>query len=151
MAYLPKFIPLSAFICLSFYLFTCFLSFCPSLVWLSFVSPCLSSCFLVGLCVFFFPYGLYAKRKGAPCWCVLSCPVVGLICKITTRAVRLYICDTVFLCEFATIAKIHKIRDVYELSYSVKSELLCFAPELLYCFHCFDILVVVLSFSLSVL
>ena len=28
-------------------------------------------------CCFFFPYGLYAKRKGAPCWCVLSCLVVG--------------------------------------------------------------------------
>ena len=58
-------------LCLSFYLFTCFLSFCPSLVWLPFV-------FLVCLCVFFFPCGLYVKRKGAPCWCVLSCPVVVL-------------------------------------------------------------------------
>ena len=32
----------------------------------------------VGCCCFFFPYGISAKRKGAPCWCVLSCPVVGL-------------------------------------------------------------------------
>ena len=30
----------------------------------------------VGRCCFFFPFGIYAKRKGAPCWCVLSCPVV---------------------------------------------------------------------------
>ena len=29
----------------------------------------------VGCCCFFFPFGLCAKRKGAPCWCVLSCPV----------------------------------------------------------------------------
>ena len=55
-------------LCSCFYLFSCF--------------PCLSSClpclFLChcGVCVFFFPFGLYAKRKGAPCWCVLSCPVV---------------------------------------------------------------------------
>lgn len=56
--------------------------------------------------------------------------VVGLICKIATRAVRLYICYTVFRCDFATIAKIHKIRDVCKLSYSVKSESLCLAPEL---------------------
>ena len=74
MAYLPKFIPLFAFICLSFYLFTCFLSFCPSLVWLPFVSPCLSSCFLVGLCILFFPYGLYAKREGAK-----VCPLRPLV------------------------------------------------------------------------
>ena len=41
---------------------------------------CLSSCIVfVGLwvcCCFLFPYGLYAKRKGAPCWCVLSSCVV---------------------------------------------------------------------------
>ena len=29
-------------------------------------------------CCFFFPYGISAKRKGAKCFCVLSCPVVGL-------------------------------------------------------------------------
>ena len=28
-------------------------------------------------CCFFFPYGISAKRKGAKCFCVLSCPVVG--------------------------------------------------------------------------
>ena len=35
----------------------------------------LSSCIVfVALCCFLFPYGLHAKRKGAPCWCVLpSC------------------------------------------------------------------------------
>ena len=32
----------------------------------------------VGYC-FFFPYGISAKRKGAKCFCVLSCPVVGLL------------------------------------------------------------------------
>lgn len=32
--------------------------------------------FLFGGCCFLFPYGLYAKRKGAPCWCVLSSCVV---------------------------------------------------------------------------
>ena len=55
---LPFFLPLcSCFLCLSS---------CPLLVLSLFVG-----------CCFFFPYGLYAKRKGAPCWCVLSCPVVG--------------------------------------------------------------------------
>ena len=60
------FVLLPFFFCLSFHLFTCF---CPS--------PCLlcSGCLLLvllsclvcscGLCVFFFPYGLHAKRKGA--------------------------------------------------------------------------------------
>ena len=69
-----------------FFLFFAFLfislpAFCPS--------PCLlcSGCLLLVLlsclsfpalfCSFFFPYGLYAKRKGAiPC--VLSCPVVSV-------------------------------------------------------------------------
>ena len=55
---------------------------------------CLSSClvfpFLLWLCVFLFPFGICAKRKGAPCWCVLSCPVVGcliwsLLCTPRTR------------------------------------------------------------------
>ena len=32
-------------------------------------------------CCFLFPFGLHAKRKGAIS-CVLSCPVVGLLCKI---------------------------------------------------------------------
>ena len=64
--------------CLSFHLFTCFLSFTLSaLLWLSFACPLVLyflSCFV---CSFFFPYGLYAKRKGAiPC--VLSSCVVGL-------------------------------------------------------------------------
>ena len=70
-------------VCLRFSLFLCV---CPAFVLLSFVglvafrcplSCFVCSCVLVGFCVFFFPYGLYAKRKGAPCWCVLSCPVVG--------------------------------------------------------------------------
>ena len=80
----------------------CLSCFCPfvlsfsSLVLLSSCSPalfrgllpCLASAlglvflsWLCGLflgCCFFFPYGIYAK-KGAPCWCVLSCPVVGLL------------------------------------------------------------------------
>ena len=39
--------------------------------------PCLFLCHC-GVCVFFFPYGICAKRKGAiPC--VLSCPVVCLL------------------------------------------------------------------------
>ena len=68
------------FLCLSL---PFFLSLYLLLVLLSFVALvvfCLSSCIVfVGLwvcCCFFFPYGLYAKREGAPCWCVLSCPVV---------------------------------------------------------------------------
>ena len=55
-----------------------------SLLLLSFASPLalslLSLWFVVGFfvwgCCFLFPYGLYAKRKGAPCWCVLSSCVV---------------------------------------------------------------------------
>ena len=68
-----------------FYLFCIrFSSSSPIFEGFAFVILCLSSClpclFLChcGVCVFFFPFGLYAKRKGAPCWCVLSCPVVGL-------------------------------------------------------------------------
>ena len=62
-------------ICLSFYPFhSCFYSSLPFFLALSLL---LSACPLVlslmlCLCVFFFPFGLYAKRKGAPCWCVLS-------------------------------------------------------------------------------
>lgn len=58
---------------LSFYLFAGFPSFFLCL------SSCLVLSFLLCLCCFFFPYGLHAKRKGAPCWCVLSCPVVGCV------------------------------------------------------------------------
>ena len=70
-------------------LFACFVCSC--------VLGCL--CFLLWVCcwVFFFPFGLYAKRKGAPCWCVLSSCVVGcfiwlLLCIPRTRQVsaRLY-------------------------------------------------------------
>ena len=71
-----------------------------SLCLLSFYALCLSSgalsllssacplaclvcfCGLVGFCYFFFPYGLYAKRKGAPCWCVLSCPDVVFVSSV---------------------------------------------------------------------
>ena len=74
--------------------------------------------------------GFRYEKRGANCVPSSVGRVVGLICKKTTRAVRLYICNAVFLCEFATIAKVHKIRDVFELSYSVKSESLCLAPEL---------------------
>ena len=51
---------------------------CPIVLCLSSCLPCLFLCHC-GVCVFFFPFGLCAKRKGAPCWCVLSCPVVGLL------------------------------------------------------------------------
>ena len=83
MACLPFFYPFFLFFA---FLFISLPAFCPS--------PCqlCSGCLLLVLlsclvcscglcCCFFFPYGLYAKRKGAiPC--VLSCPVVGLLCKI---------------------------------------------------------------------
>ena len=74
----------SSFLLLSslFLLSSCFVSLpclasaCPFLS-----SLLLSSFFAFSLfgcgCCFFFPFGIYAKRKGAPCWCVLSCPVVG--------------------------------------------------------------------------
>ena len=80
--------------CLSFYLFAS--AFCPSPCLLYFGCLSLLS-FLICVCVFFFPCGIYAKRKGAPCWCVLSCPAVGcfiwlLLCIPRTRQVsaRLY-------------------------------------------------------------
>ena len=59
-----------------FFFFDLLLSFCLSFSLFAPVVLWLSS-FFVGRC-FFFPFGLYAKRKGAPCWCVLSRPVVGL-------------------------------------------------------------------------
>ena len=89
-------------LCLSFYLFACFLSFTLfALFWLSFACPLVLSCLflcLCGLCVFFFPCGLCAKRKGAKVFpCVLSSCVVGcfiwlLLCIPRTRQVsaRLY-------------------------------------------------------------
>ena len=62
----PVFHLLPISFCLSFYLFTCFLSFTLSaLFWLSFACPFVLSCLFLGLCVFFFPFGLHAKRKGA--------------------------------------------------------------------------------------
>ena len=84
---------LSFSLCLPF-VFPCSSSGCPALLWLSFFL-CLSSClvfpFLLCLCCFFFPYGLYAKERAqgfAPC--VLDCLVVGcfiwlLLCTLRTR------------------------------------------------------------------
>ena len=54
-----------------------FFSFRPALVLL----PCLASVLgfpSVGVIVSFSLSDVYAKRKGAKCFCVLSCPVVGL-------------------------------------------------------------------------
>ena len=59
---LPLFCPLSCPLAPAFLA-------CPLVLFACLVCSC-------GLCVFFFPFGLYAKRKGAPCWCVLSCPVM---------------------------------------------------------------------------
>ena len=74
--------PLFYLFCLSFVLFLVLLLLClPFFLPLCSCFLCLSSCPLlvlslfVGRC-FLFPFGIYAKRKGAPCWCVLSCPVV---------------------------------------------------------------------------
>ena len=76
---------------LLFYLFSLVFAFLlPALLWLSFACSLLfafalfvSLWLFVGVLLgFLFPFGLHAKRKGAPCWCVLSCPVVGLLCKI---------------------------------------------------------------------
>ena len=54
------------FICLSFYLFTCFLSFILSaLFWLSFGCPLVLSClFLWSLLLFLFPLRTIRKKKG---------------------------------------------------------------------------------------
>ena len=85
---------LSVFLSLSL-----FLSSCPCLSVLDVF--CLSSCLgfplLLCLCVFFFPIGLHAKRKGAKGFpCVLSCPVVGcfiwlLLCIPRTRQVSAHL------------------------------------------------------------
>lgn len=115
--------------------------------------PCLLSSFALGLVLLSWLCGLIslcvvvvgflsrrmnrAQKERAR---IASLPVVCLICKITPRAVRLYICNTVFRCDFTAVAKIHKIEDICELSDFVKSELLCFASELFCCFHCFVIL-----------
>ena len=71
-------------LCLPFHLFTCFLSFTLSaLFWLSFFCPLALSLWLFGCgCCFLFPYGLYAKRKGAIS-CVLSCSVVSVQILVT--------------------------------------------------------------------
>ena len=71
------FAPIFCLFAFYFVLLRCFFvlpfSLCPALLWLSFVVL-----FLGLSCVFFFPCGLHAKRKGAKCFlCVLSCPVVG--------------------------------------------------------------------------
>ena len=67
-------------VCPYFFLFSSsspiFEGFAFVILGLSSCLPCLFLC-PCGVCVFFFPFGLYAKRKGAPCWCVLACPVVG--------------------------------------------------------------------------
>lgn len=61
------------------------LSSCPC-VCSPFACPLLALSIRVVLCVFwvcgcflFFPFGIYAKRKGAKCFCVLACPVVGVL------------------------------------------------------------------------
>ena len=62
----------------SLYLLSCFA--CPLCL------PCLFvlSLWLFGCgCCFLFPCGLYAKRKGAPCWCVLSSCVVSVQILVT--------------------------------------------------------------------
>ena len=70
----PIFIVLQLF----FFFFACFA--CPL------CQPCLFvlSLWLFGCgCCFLFPFGLYAKRKGAPCWCVLSSCVVSVQILVT--------------------------------------------------------------------
>ena len=67
---------------LSFFLLLCrLLSFCLSFSLFAPVVLWLSSFFALSLfvgCCFLFPFGICAKRKGAPCWCVLSSWVVGV-------------------------------------------------------------------------
>ena len=66
---LPAFCPSPCLLC----------SGCLLLVLLSclFLCPC-------GFCrCFLFPFGIYAKRKGAPCWCVLSSCVVSVQILVT--------------------------------------------------------------------
>ena len=59
-------------LCLSSGALPLLLSACPLCLLCLSLWPC-------GLCCcFLFPFGIYAKRKGAKCFCVLSCPVVGL-------------------------------------------------------------------------
>ena len=98
----PLFCPLSCPFALVFaFLFVlfapAFISFpaflaCPLVLCLSSCLPCLFLC-PCGVCVFFFPFGLYAKRKGAPCWCVLSCPVVvALVVIPSLQFFRLLLC-----------------------------------------------------------
>ena len=92
-------------LCLPFFLSSLLLLlslFLPSLlVLLSLACPlgCLASALglvlslFVGRCCFFFPFGIYAKRKGAPCWCVLSCPVVvALVVIPSLQFFRLLLC-----------------------------------------------------------
>ena len=66
----------SLFVLLPFFFCSCV---CLLLCWLSFFAlvvflcPLALSLWLFGCgCCFLFPLGLHAKRKGAPCWCVLS-------------------------------------------------------------------------------
>ena len=81
----------------------CLYPFCPCFISLHIFRalPLLSSScplLLLCLCVFFFPCGLYAKRKGAKgCPCVLACLVVGcfiwlLLCIPRTRQVSARLC-----------------------------------------------------------
>ena len=72
----------SLFVLLPFFFCSCV---CLLLCWLSFFAlvvflcPLALSLWLFGCgCCFLFPFGLYAKRKGAPCWCVLSSCVVSV-------------------------------------------------------------------------
>ena len=89
-----------SFICLYLplfaFLFISLLASCPFVLrWsgcLSFLLVC-PLVFLVGFCILFFPFGLYAKRKGAPCWCVLSCPVVcvQILVQLSKNSLAVYL------------------------------------------------------------
>ena len=86
--FIPLFASIYPFICLSF------CPCCPVLV----ILPILSIVALCGLVVgcfrFFFPYGLYAKRKGAKCLpCVLSCPVVcvQILVQLSKNSLAVYL------------------------------------------------------------
>ena len=77
----------SLFILLPFFFCSCV---CLLLCWLSFFAlvvflcPLALSLWLFGCgCCFLFPCGIYAKRKGAPCWCVLSSCVVSVQILVT--------------------------------------------------------------------
>ena len=73
----------SLFVLLPFFFCSCV---CLLLCWLSFFALVVFLCslalslWLFGCgCCFLFPFGLYAKRKGAPCRCVLSSIVIFIV------------------------------------------------------------------------